>query len=150
MTEEELGKLLGAVVFNHWEYVLGVLGTFIAACVVLSWKISKSFHQKECDMLRTEISHQKDRFSQYEAVVEQRINLLQAQAEQLTEKLSPKPQIFYQGPVIPKEQTACSPDEDVRFSIAPEPDQPSGNRLQDFLDKTDLINRAIKLATGVM
>lgn len=150
MTEEELGNLLGMVMFNHWEYVLGILGTFIAACGILSWKISKSFHQKECDILRTEISHQKDRFHQYEAVVEQRINLLQSQAELLTEKLSPKPQIFYQDSVLHDEQTTCDPDEAIRFSIAPKPDQSSGSRLQVFLEKTDLINRAIKLATGVI
>lgn len=83
MNEAELIALVGTAIVKNWTYIAGAIFAFVSGSIFLCWNVSKSFHKKECELLQKELDNQKERFSQYESIVEQRINLLQSETEYL-------------------------------------------------------------------
>ena len=106
--------------------------------------IATAFHKKEITILNSEINHQRERFNQYESIVEQRINLLTSEAETLKNKLLPddEPMILYQSAVKPNPHgvSESGKEEDIE----------SGSKVSEFIAKTDIINIILKNATGLL
>jgi len=150
MTDEEIGNLIGLFLAQNWSYFLGGFIAFIFSCILLSWRISKSLPQREVELLKTEIAHQKERFSQYISIVEQRINLLQGEADALNRKLNPKkqPSVLYQSPVTnqePKERTETEEliNKPMFSRRAPTEAEKDEQRIEKLLDRTDIIKDII-------
>lgn len=159
MTQEDIALSVGTLIVSNWTYFVGGVVTFISASILLSWKIAKSLHQKESDLLRTELSYQNERFSQYEAVVEQRISLLSKEAELLRHKINPSEElILYQSAAPKKESKTKENASKIGISLEPsyarasakEPEESVVKQVKNILDKTDIISSIIKAATLVV
>lgn len=147
MSEQELINSVGTMVVNNWTYFLGGFITFLSCCMVVSWKISRGFHLRENRILRTELAHQKERFSQYESIVEQRINLLQSEAEALSKKARKEDLILYQRSDETIKNSSRRTDDKAAFLRAPTKES---DRIKNFIEKTDLINSILKSLGGVI
>ena len=148
MNEQEMINVIGTLFVQHWSYFVGGLITFLTGFAFLTWRIANGFHHREKKLLQSELEHQKDRFSQYESIVEQRISLLQSEAELLSKKINPKENIvLYQGAIKEGELTNLDADNRAMFMR----DLNKANEgIKSFLDKTEVINSVLKSLVHVI
>jgi hypothetical protein len=148
MSEQELINSIGTMFVNNWSYFLGGFITFLTCCMVISWKVASGFHLREKRILQTELAHQKERFSQYESIVEQRISLLQSEAEALSRKAGKvEDLILYQRSDELVEHKSQDTAEKPMFMRVPAKES---DRIKSFIEKTDLINSILKSIGGVI
>lgn len=147
MTEQEIINAVGILIVSNWSYFLGGLIAFTTGCVLLSWRIASAFHRREKELLQAELNHQKERFSQFEAIVDQRISLLQTEAESLNKKInhSKEPIILYQKAIGSDEASDTKKDELPIFSrvTAKETD-----KIKEVLNRTEIISSILKNVMG--
>ena len=86
MEEKELINFVGNMLVGNWKLISGVFFTVFGSCIAGSWWLSNILHKKEIRILQLELSNQKERFTQFESIVEQRITFLNQEAELLQEK----------------------------------------------------------------
>ncbi|WP_444957518.1 hypothetical protein [Microbulbifer sp. ZKSA002] len=116
MTDEELITFIGKSVVNNWEYIVSIYFALLSGGVALSWMISNLIHKKEIKVLQLEITHQKERFSQFESIMEQRIASIQSEAEMLQRKIS------FASPAVPAAMPLSDPFADIEQSVSPDVD----------------------------
>ena len=158
MSDPELVKFIGETVISNWKYILSSIIALIGGAVALSWFVSNLIHKKEIRLLQLELSHQKDRFSQFETIMEKRILMLQNEAELLSKSLT------HENPAKILNQSNSNTDE-VAYMDVPaflrkgdESEQQVAenqseykvkeNNLVSLIERTDLIKAIIKGATA--
>jgi len=148
MSEQELINSIGAMFVNNWSYFLGGFITFITCCMVISWKVASGFHLREKRILQTELAHQKERFSQYESIVEQRISLLQSEAEALSKKAGKVEDLilYRRSNEIDKPDSQEAGEKPMFLRASAK----ESDRIKSFIEKTDLINSILKSLGGVI
>ena len=144
MEEQQIINIVGSFVFENWKSVLSAFVGLIGGVVSLCWFILSLLHKKEIRMLELQLSQQRESFNQFEAIVEQRIQVLQKEAEQLKNKVVPKTNedseqniVGAESNVIKLSQKSGNKDEVVE-----------DNRLSTFLKKTDMITNTISILNG--
>lgn len=150
MSEQEIINAVGTLIVANWTYFLGGLVAFTTGCIFLSWQIANAFHRRDKELLQAELNHQKERFTQFESIVEQRISLLQAEAESLNKKANPskEPLILYQK-AIGSDESAGTKSEEERpmFSRVPVKET---DKIKDVLNRTEIISSILKSLIGVI
>jgi len=148
MSEQEIITSIGTMIVNNWSYFLGGFLSFLTCCMIVSWKIASGFHMREKSILQTELAHQKERFSQYESIVEQRISLLQSEAEALSQKVGKQDKlILYQRSNEVDEHKSHTDSESPMFMRVPAKES---DRIKNLIEKTDLINSILKSVGGII
>ncbi|WP_104023908.1 hypothetical protein [Vibrio hyugaensis] len=77
---EQLASYIGEAVLNNWLSMISLLFSFCAGLVALTWFVSNLIHKREIRLLEMQLAHQKDQFSQFECIVNQRVDALKEQA----------------------------------------------------------------------
>ena len=151
MSEQEIINAVGTLIVSNWTYFLSGTVTFLTGCIFLSWQIANAFHRKERELLQAELTHQKERFSQFETIVEQRINMLQVEAELLNKKVNPS-----KDPMFPYgagtgggggELSNTKSNEQAMLKIDSDKE---ADRLKELINRTEVISSILKTATGFL
>ena len=137
MDKNQLIITIGTAVLDQWQYLLSSVFAIILTCIGLAWLLSNLLHKKEIRMLELQLSQQKETFSQFEAIVEQRVSVLQQEAEILKAK------------AIPQNNEEINSNNNGGINDAYAVAEPSGkyrvkSKLTEFIERTDLINKVIK------
>ena len=90
MSDQEMITFAGTVLVNNWKYILGGIVAMLSLGVTSSWWLAKTLHKKEIEVLKLELSHQKDRFNQFTSIVDQRVSLLKSEAESTRKAIEDK------------------------------------------------------------
>ncbi|HFQ5433910.1 hypothetical protein HJ205_23160 [Vibrio parahaemolyticus] len=77
---EQLASFVGDAVLNNWLSLISLAVTFCAGLVALTWFVSNLVHKREIRLLELQLAHQKEQFSQFEMIVNQRVDALKEQA----------------------------------------------------------------------
>ncbi|WP_444916942.1 hypothetical protein [Microbulbifer sp. JMSA003] len=144
MTDEELITFIGKSVVNNWEYIAGIYFALLSGGVALSWMISNLIHKKEIKVLQLEIAHQKERFSQFESIMEQRIASIRSEAEMLQNRLS------FISPAVPAAIPLDDPLANLDRSVSLEIDcsVAAQDHDIDYLDFPASMDKAAPLSQG--
>tara|TARA_R110002012_G_C11644361_1_gene610916 strand:+ start:807 stop:1289 length:483 start_codon:yes stop_codon:yes gene_type:complete len=160
MTDLELINFTGTTLVNNWKYIFAGFFTFISACVAATWWFSNILHKKEIRVLKLELTHQKERFNQFESIVEQRVLALQHEAELLQRKTTPSSTDSVAD--LSQKEMNLGDDEYLDIPVflrkaadSTEVAEPANNysspsKIKEFLEKTDIINSVIKTAVGLV
>jgi len=159
MTDPELINFAGASLVNNWKYVFSGILAFISACVAAAWWFSNILHKKEIRVLQLELTHQKERFNQFESIVEQRVLTLQHEAELLQRKAMPSStnnnvlSSHTADPTLSDDEYMDIPvffrkEADTTAVAESEGSYSSPSKIKQFLEKTDIINNILKAAVG--
>lgn len=159
MTDPELINFTGTTLVNNWKYIFAGVLTFISACVAATWWFSNILHKKEIRVLKLELTHQKERFNQFESIVEQRVLALQHEAELLQRKVAPSNTNNNTASSHTVEPTSSDgeyldipaflrKEADTTAVAEPEGDYSSPSKIKQFLEKTDIINNVLRAAIG--
>lgn len=84
MTEE---LLIGFIVKN-WQYFASAIATLFIGGIGFTWFLASYIHSKEVRVLELQVDHQKEHFNQFETIMENKMQMIQFQAQMLQHKLS--------------------------------------------------------------
>ena len=158
MSELELVKFIGESVIENWKYILSSVFALISCAVALSWFISSSLHKKEIKLLQLELSHQKERFHQFEIITDKRMLMLQSEAEILSKSMTHE-----KSDKIPNQNNSTSEEvvymdipaflrrgDECNLSVSAEKAEYEidVNNLASLIARTDAIKTIIKSATA--
>lgn len=160
MTEIELINFSSTALVNNWKYIFAGILTLISACIAAAWWFSNIVHKKEIRILQLELTHQKERFNQFESIVEQRVLALQHEAELLQRKAvhsTSKSDVLlnHTDPISSDNENLDSPtflrkDADTTEIVEPDNSHSSPSKIKTFLEKTDIINGILKSVVGLV
>lgn len=77
---EQLTSYIGEAVLTNWLSIVSLFFSFCAGLVTLTWFVSNLIHKREIRLLEIQLAHQRDQFSQFECIVNQRVDALKEQA----------------------------------------------------------------------
>ncbi len=162
MTDQEIVIFAGNTLVNNWKYLLTGILTTIGAGVAGAWRLSKLLHGKEVELLKLQLAHQNERFSQYESLVEKRISIIKREAELLQRKATSSERRYVDNPPIVPESNSDiveyldipsflrrSVDDDMEVR-EPKVEYGATDRIGKFISETDVINNILKRAIGLI
>lgn len=148
MDNQEIVLVVGTFVIENWKYLLSGFVGLLCSVAALCWLILGLLHKKEVRILELQLSQQRDSFTQFESIVEQRFKVLQKEAEQLKSKListaSHSPEI--------KLELENSTNNVVQLPVnsTEESKENEDSRVSTFLKSADLLNSTIRLLNALI
>ncbi|MGK0235381.1 MAG: hypothetical protein ACI9EK_001917 [Psychroserpens sp.] len=157
MEEQELIKFLGTTIVNNWIFIFTSFFTILGSCIAGSWWLSNIFNKQKISILQLQLRNQNDRFTQFESIVDQRINFLKHEAELLQNKVSTNPP----KTIVESSQSSQSnyldttaflrkSNEESLEVTEPKNEYLVSVKIKNFLESTDVINRIIKTASYII
>lgn len=151
MTEQDLINLVGGFAVNNWQYLVGGLFASFAAIASISWAIAGHSHQKEIKILELELDHQKERFGQFETIMQNKLELIESQANALKIQISKEENKQIMPIQINDKNQAQNQNESTEYNPENGQIKIDYKKLMSFLlDKSDSISNTIITASRLL
>jgi len=144
MSDTNLIIFIGESVLANWKYILSSVIGLIGGAVAFCWFVSNLINKKEIRILKLELANQQERFTQFNTVMEQRILMLQNEADILNKKITSSDIENMEMPFF------LSKDEIVDSQVAEDSAEykVKVNALDALIEKTETIKSIIKSASA--
>ncbi|MDC5706635.1 hypothetical protein [Vibrio europaeus] len=136
---EQLAYYIGEAVLSNWLSMISLFFSFCAGLVALTWFVSNLIHKREIRLLEIQLAHQKDQFSQFECIVNQRVDALKEQAGLVEDIVG---EVTNEGLKVHREQ--------IMYSKEQREPKTKESSLSKFLKNTEALSGLITSITRVM